>query len=125
MASKHSKLIEAVMLGASRLGHRLWRNERGIAYTRDGAVIRYGVGPNGTPDLIGYVVVTVTPDMVGKTLPVFAAVEAKTGEQGPRAEQERFLKFLDGRGGFATWGNDADDLVAELEPAQIQRRLTA
>lgn len=122
MASKHSRLMETVMLGATRLGHRLWKNDRGLAWTKDGAPVKYGVGPNGTPDLIGYVSVTVTHDMVGKTLPVFAAVEAKTGLQKPREDQERFLRHLDTVGGFATWGNDADELIAELEPEQLKLR---
>ena len=49
------------------------------------APIQTGMGVHGIPDRIGCVPVTITPDMVGKTLGLFVAVECK--RPGRRGEE--------------------------------------
>lgn len=120
MASNHEDLNDRLLLGASDLGHRLWRNARGIAYNRDGSTVKFGVGPNGAGDLLGGTRVVVTPEMVGQTLLVFTSVEAKTGNQRPREDQRAWLDTIKRLGGIALWGRQADPLLAQLaEPERL------
>jgi hypothetical protein len=49
------------------------------------APVQSGKGEHGIPDRIGFIPVTVTPEMVGTVLPVFVAVEAK--KPGRRGEK--------------------------------------
>lgn len=80
----------------------LWRNNRGEALTSSGATVRYGVGPNGASDWIGYRVLVVTPDMVGYEIAQFIAVEAKAPDAGPPDDaQSRFLNSVNIAGGRA------------------------
>lgn len=56
----------------------------------------------GTPDLIGWCPVTITPDMVGRTLPVWTGVETKASSGGRRREgQINFVQQVQKAGGIA------------------------
>jgi hypothetical protein len=114
MAQGEGDLMGKVMLGATKLGHRLWRNNRGVAFTKSGHAVAYGVGPNGASDLIGLSSIVVTPDMVGTRLAVFTAVEAKTGQLVPDSNQRAFLSTVRLLGGIALWGTDAQAILADL-----------
>lgn len=63
--------------------------------------------PNGDPvvgayDLIGYTRVTITPDMVGRTLPVFTAIDAKRSDGGRTStDQLKFGQIIRDAGGIA------------------------
>lgn len=61
--------------------------------------------PAGFSDVFGATPVTITPDMVGQTLAVFAAVECKPEKGGvARDGQRRFveaIRSVGGRAGFA------------------------
>lgn len=50
--------------------------------------------PQGWPDLFGFVPVKITKDMVGKVLPIFAALEVKLPYQKPKESQKQMLEFL-------------------------------
>ena len=69
--------LRAIMLGLSTPGVRLFRNNCGALKDADGRLIRYGVANPGGSDLIGWRSLTVTPDMVGRKLAVFLAIEVK------------------------------------------------
>jgi hypothetical protein len=49
---------------------RLWRNNIGLAFYQ-GKYVQYGLAP-GSGDLIGFRSVTITPEMVGQRVAVFA-----------------------------------------------------
>lgn len=49
-----SSLYPPFLMAASEAGHRLFRNNNGVAEMRDGSWIRFGVGGNGAPDLMGW-----------------------------------------------------------------------
>jgi len=51
------------------------------------APVSRGMGAHGIPDRLGCVPIVVTPEMVGKTIGVFAAVESK--RPGRRGEKNR------------------------------------
>lgn len=85
------KLYTPILVAASKEGHRLFRNNVGTGYQ---LVARpppgwkppdflkpftYGL-PSGSADLVGWSRVTITPEMVGQTLAVFASVEVKAPE---------------------------------------------
>lgn len=57
-------------------GCQLFRNNRGVAkYGK--RWVRYGVGPNGAADWIGFLPVRITPEMVGQYVAVFVSAETK------------------------------------------------
>ena len=97
------------MVRYSRRGYVLFRYFVGTLYTKQGHPVKLGVP--GVSDLIGYRVHTVTADDVGRTLPVFTAVEVKQGHGRTSAEQRRFLDAVAAAGGEA-WvtTNDQDEL---------------
>lgn len=80
----------------------------------DGRPIRFGLGNDSSDwnkkfkssDEIGITVVTITPEMVGKKLGVFTAIEVKepgwkyTGKDREPA-QLNFIEWVKARGGFA------------------------
>jgi hypothetical protein len=55
----------------------------------------------GSSDLIGWTEITITPDMVGKRIAVFTAVEVKTKTGRVSDEQKRFIKNVNDAGGIA------------------------
>ena len=99
MASRESNILKQIMLDLSgRIV--LWRNNRGVA--KQGSVtVRYGVGPNGASDLIGYRTVTITADMVGQRIAQFAAVEVKKPGGRVAPEQHKFVDAINRAGGIA------------------------
>jgi hypothetical protein len=95
---------------ASRDDVTLWRNNRGEVMTDRGPV-RYGVGPNGASDWIGYRVVVITPCMVGTEIAQFVAVEAKAPDaDAPTSAQQRFLEHVNKAGGVAIEVRERRDL---------------
>lgn len=48
----------------------------------------------GFPDIFGAVPVTITPDMVGQTVAIFAGIEVKTPTGRIRPEQQHFIDFM-------------------------------
>ena len=78
---KESNLHRAIMLAASRAGHRLFRNNVGALKDGRGVWVRYGVGGNGGSDLIGW-----TRD--GR----FVAIEVKVEKGKPTEQQLAFVE---------------------------------
>ena len=85
----------------SRTDLQIWRNNRGVATASNGATVRYGVGPNGAADWIGYQVVYITPEMVGQRVAVFCAVEAKRPGGAVDQRQRDFVAAVKEDGGRA------------------------
>lgn len=106
-------LINEILVRFSMLGGRLFRNNSGVA-EYNGVKVRYGVANPGGSDLIGWKPVTITPDMVGKTLAVFTAVEVKTGKLKATKEQQAFLKAVESAGGIAKIARDPADIEEGL-----------
>lgn len=92
---------------------RLWRNNTGALKDANGRLVRYGLC-QGSADLIGYRTVTITPDMVGQRIAVFAAIEVKDRGK-PTPEQLRFLEVVRAAGGLAGIARsvaDAEQILA-------------
>ncbi len=93
-------LLRQILLRSSALGMRLFRNQVGKYQLPDGRWISSGLCV-GSSDLIGWTPLIITPDMVGRTLAVFTAVETKTPKKDATTEQGRFLLAVEQSGGFA------------------------
>lgn len=62
----------------------------------------------GLSDLTGYVEITITPDMIGRTVPVFTVIETKESGGGQRrAAQKDFIAQIQSVGGIAGFASDA------------------
>lgn len=78
---------------------------------RNGRRIQFGLCP-GSSDLIGWRTVTITPDMVGKQLAVFTAVEVKASTGRPSDDQVNFIQSVRDAGGLAGVARTVDEAVA-------------
>lgn len=97
---REQAVMQRVMLAASRLGWKVFRNNVGVLTDRRGVPVRYGLCP-GSSDLVGWRTVTITADMVGQDLAQFVAVEVKT-ETGRLTDQQRaWLASVQDAGGVA------------------------
>ena len=111
----------------SRTDVRLFRNTCGTGWSgqtvshvgdrvtlANARFIRYGLTP-GSADLIGWQVVTVTPEMVGSKLAVFASIEVKahaTGRLTP--EQDNWRRVVSSAGGAAGVARSVAEAAAIL-----------
>src|SRR5574344_16394 len=104
-----------------------YRNNRGCAKTEDGRFIRYGIPePKGRKepddalkggDMIGFDEVTITPDMVGKTVAVFTNIEVKGDGDRLKEGQVRWHNFVLEHGGRSEiWYGDG---TVEKEKIEI------
>lgn len=64
----------------------------------------------GSSDLIGWTTVEITPEMVGRKVAVFTAVEVKVPGKRPTAEQVNFLAQVRTAGGIAEVLTDAEQV---------------
>lgn len=109
---------QAIRLEASRLGCRLWRNNRGACKDETGRLIRYGLANETSAldkvikshDLIGIRPVLITPEHVGTTIGQFVSREVKkpgwryTGTEREVA-QLAWAKLIVSLGGDAMFAN--------------------
>jgi hypothetical protein len=109
---KESEFQKRVMLELSANGDTVFRNHVGMGvfgkidrnphgvYVHQGRVLQCGLH-QGSGDLIGWRPVTVTQDMVGKTVAVFLSVEVKTANGRLRPEQKAWMEAVNKAGGIA------------------------
>lgn len=70
--------------------------------------------PPGFPDLFGFKTITITPDMIGKNIAVFAFLEVKQPGKKPTEKQTHMIDFLivhGAIGGVARSTEDANQLL--------------
>jgi hypothetical protein len=97
---------------------RLWRNNVGRLIDAPGRLVTFGLCP-GSADLIGYVPVTITPEMVGMRLAVFAAVEVKRPGKRATPQQLQWLGAARAAGGRAGIATSVDEAGLILRPPGI------
>ena len=100
-----------IMLELSKSGAIAFRNNVGAAKTESGGFVKFGVGGTGGSDLICIVPVEITPDMVGKTLGIFTAIEVKTKKGRPTTNQNNFINAIKNNGGLAGIARSVDDAL--------------
>lgn len=129
MAQSESVAQQQIRLTLARIGAQAWRNNSGACTDESGRLIRYGLANESaqlnavvkSSDIISVVPVTITPEMVGRTVGVFTAIECKRpgwhltpGDKRGQAQQ----KFIDivvsagGMGGFATGPDDVSAIIS-------------
>ncbi len=80
----------------------LYRNRRGMVQLATGAMMPIGLGPNGTGDTVGYTLVTITPAMTGRVMPIYTELEGKTAvgrlapHQAARIDELRGVNAITG-----------------------------
>lgn len=109
---KESEFQKRVMLTLSARGDTVFRNHVGLGafgtfdrnphgvYVHNARVLQCGLHM-GSGDLIGWRPVTITQDMVGKTVAVFLSVEVKTRKGRMRPEQKAWMETVNNAGGIA------------------------
>lgn len=124
---KESRLMQEVRLQlGTRPDVKLFRNNvgsgwqgekvqhtQGLLVLRNPRFIRFGLC-EGSSDLIGFEVVTVTPDMVGQRIARFLAPETKATAGRATEAQRRFCHVVSDAGGGAGFVRSVDDAVALL-----------
>jgi len=125
-----SHVQQEVQIKAMHLNCILLRNNSGAAVDNTGRLVRYGFGNiskkhsenSKSSDLLGITKVTITQEMVGKTVGIFTAVEVKkegwksTKKLDKREQaQENFMEWVRINGGFAGFASDANDLTDILK----------
>ena len=94
-------------------GGRLFRNNVGTGYQgkslrlengdvliKHPRLINFGL-KKGSSDLIGWTTIEITPEMIGKKIAVFTAVELKTEKDRASKEQINFIEQVHKAGGLA------------------------
>lgn len=137
MAAKRTpeaKAKEQVLLRANQWGCRLYKNNSGVAYTANDRPVFFGLGNEGkksdgdirTPDDVGWTRVTITPEMVGKQVAVFTAIDSKKAGftvksvYNPKTREYGQNKFFEivkkagGIAGFASCASQVDDILNEF-----------
>ena len=130
---KESSVQQRIRLKAAYLGLHLWRNNNGACEDKTGRLIRYGLANESaalnkrikSSDLIGITPITITPDMVGKTIGVFTAVECKPSDWHLTPSDERghaqaaFHTLVRDAGGLAGFVTCEEDLTALLQSSNV------
>lgn len=125
--NSESVLVKKIMLALSSCGARVLRNNvgngflgklvavlpNGDAVLRDWRRVQFGLAP-GSSDLIGWHPVVITPDMVGRTVAVFCAVEAKTAKGRTRENQTAFLNAVSAAGGIGVLARSPEEAVNQV-----------
>lgn len=104
---------QEIRLALSRGDTRLWRNNTGTLYDRQGRPVQFGLC-KGSSDLIGLRSIMVGPEHLGQRLAVFAAIEVKSAAGRATAEQAAFIEQVQAMGGLAGVARSVSDAAAHL-----------
>jgi len=110
MPNSETKIQQEIRLGlGTRDDVRLFRNQVGqLPDPRTGRPVQFGLA-KGSADLVGWKTVTITPDMVGREVAVFASIEVKTPTGRPTQYQQAWLSAVQSAGGIAGIAKSLDD----------------
>ena len=101
-----------LILHASQCGATMFKNNTGKLRDERGNIVTFGLC-KGSSDLIGWTPITITPDMVGKKIAVFTAIEVKLDKHGKyqaTKEQKQFINVVRNNGGYAGVADCKKDL---------------
>jgi hypothetical protein len=112
------KVNDAIIKAGRLFGSILYRNRRGMLPLPRGGMLPFGLGPAGFTDEIGYTPIKITEEMVGRTVAVFPAIEAKTDTVTVASHQQSVIDELKAHGciaGVATCGEDVRSIIQSWE----------
>lgn len=104
-------------VGKTWVGKSVFVRSDGNYFCRRGDVIirkarRFHAGLcEGSSDAIGWKTVKITPEMVGKNVAVFIAIETKTEKGHTTKAQKNFISAVKKAGGFAGVARNAQDAI--------------
>ena len=107
MPSEQS-IQQEIRIACSRGQTRLFRNNTGTLRDQHGRPVQFGLC-KGSADLIGWRTITITPEMVGQQVAVFASIEVKTPSGRLRPEQQQWLDAVQAAGGIAGVARSVSD----------------
>ena len=111
------------MLALSRVKCTIFRNHSGMGWygaykrTTSGGILIDKPVPlkaglcKGSSDLIGWMPVEITPEMVGKKVAIFTAIEVKTKSGRVSADQVNFIEKIQEAGGIAGVARSEEDAI--------------
>ena len=105
------QIQQQIRLACGKGDCRLFRNNTGTLKDANGRPVQFGLC-KGSADLIGWRTITITPDMVGQQVAVFASIEVKTPTGRVRPEQQQWLKAVQAAGGVAGIARSVEDAQA-------------
>ena len=121
MSKYESQVTKETLIAATKSNNRLFRNNTGTGWAgkshrfteiktitvmpgdmliRNARPLKAGLA-KGSSDTIGWTNVEITPEMVGKTIPVFTAVEIKTRGTRTTANQKNWADYINKENGIA------------------------
>lgn len=116
-----NEVQQKVQIEAAYHGCKLMRNNSGACKDSTGRLIRFGLGNISkshsdrikSSDLVGFTTVIITPDMVGKRVAVFTALEVKASDwefssTGRERAQLAFIDWVKAHGGIASFIHNAE-----------------
>jgi len=121
-----AELQAMVQIEGAKFLVNLERNNNVAFMSQDGRMIRAGLGNISkkhsdtfkSSDLIGIKTMVVTPDMVGKTIGIFIAVECKDPTwnvnkklDARESAQKKYIDYVVSRGGIAGFVNSIDSFL--------------
>ena len=112
MANVETKIQQEIRLGlGTREDVRLFRNQVGqLPDPRTGRPVQFGLA-KGSADLVGWKTVTITPDMVGQEVAVFASIEVKTPNGRLSGPQQNWMHTVQTAGGIAGVARSSEDAL--------------
>ena len=123
-----SDIQKYIMLAASKAGAKIFRNNTAQAWVGQSKRLTDGsmliLNPRilhaglcvGSSDLIGWTTRVITPDMLGKRIAIFTAIEVKAATK-PTKDQLQFIEAVRAGGGIAGVARttqDAHNLITQI-----------
>lgn len=122
-ADLESEVSKRVLLATSETDIRLFRNNIGVGWVgrsqrlHDGSILIHDPRPlhaglhDGSGDLIGWSPITITPDMVGRTVAVFTSIEVKSATGRVTSGQQHWIDQVNHQGGIAGVARGGDQAL--------------
>ena len=99
----------------------IWRQQSGLFRQYEAPHNPVRVGTPGIADSMAVVAITITPDMVGKTIGVAVAPEFKTDTGKQSERQKNWQDAFERRGGIYRLVRNAADMLALVDDVQAGR----
>jgi hypothetical protein len=112
-----SQIQSDIRVALNKADTRAWRNNIAKLNVK-GRWIDYGIPGKGGSDLIGCHSITIQPHHVGRKVAVFLAIECKSPNGRIKPEQQRFINFIQDKGGIAGVArsvDEAEEIIREYE----------
>ena len=115
MSEKSSVQNPSLIIASQRPDTLIWRQQSGAFRSLDEPSRIIRVGTPGLADAGAIVAVTITPEMVGKTIGVALQVEFKTPTGRQSAQQKNWQSAVEKKSGIYTIARSTSDLETLID----------